>query len=500
MVIATVMLLLFNSTSEGVYSQASSAKAKAEEAAAKAKAKAKAEAAKLAAEKKAAQAAAHHHKPPTKPPVHLGKNVRNYGAVGNGKTDDAPAFKKALAAAGTGGTIYAPGGYTYALAEQIILNSQSLVGDGSTTKLYGSTFVASNPNNSSSNAMIVMNGSGGSVNKVALNCIAPPANAGGMTAFAVASAKNVTISNCQMGPNFYNAVVLLASQTVHVTSNAFTGDNLATSDNVYIISGSNYTVSQNTFVNVNSAVTVASVTNAVFDNNQIQNGNNGTYADFYFIGSGPVTNVEIAGNTMEMLPGSTALANQLCLQAIVANQLSSAVPISGINISNNTIDGGCSFAAVAVQGATGVTINNNKFQNINTNCSNSSTVPGLGAISVGNCGATINGNKFTNVDSCAIAAETLSAAAALQIENNTASNCFIYSKYNAFPRSPAFNVAVINVLPDPIAPANKYQSIVIKDNTYTGGGNPWYFIECKQAGAQESGNTAPPQFPSYYAN
>lgn len=64
-------------------------------------------------------------------------NVRDYGAVGDGVTDDAPAFRAAYAAAIASGSlrcgIYVPGGYNYSIQSYILLDSivpVTFFGDG----------------------------------------------------------------------------------------------------------------------------------------------------------------------------------------------------------------------------------------------------------------------------------------------------------------------------------------------------------------------------------
>jgi hypothetical protein len=62
-------------------------------------------------------------------------NVKDFGASGDGRTDDTPAFAAALSAAGASGAIYAPAG-TYRLTSVVTFGRwQRLVGDGNATVL-----------------------------------------------------------------------------------------------------------------------------------------------------------------------------------------------------------------------------------------------------------------------------------------------------------------------------------------------------------------------------
>src|SRR5210317_1667733 len=58
-------------------------------------------------------------------------NVKDYGAVGDGSTNDAPAFNAAItAAAASNGTVFIPGGATYVLDADIVVPSNvAIIGD-----------------------------------------------------------------------------------------------------------------------------------------------------------------------------------------------------------------------------------------------------------------------------------------------------------------------------------------------------------------------------------
>jgi hypothetical protein len=65
------------------------------------------------------------------------KNVKYYGAVGNGSTDDTAAFQSAVAAMPYGGTLYVPSGW-YKLTDEITLHAGiTVIGDGAGDFAYG---------------------------------------------------------------------------------------------------------------------------------------------------------------------------------------------------------------------------------------------------------------------------------------------------------------------------------------------------------------------------
>src|SRR5665811_50725 len=60
-------------------------------------------------------------------------NVRDYGATGDGVTDDGAAFASAIAATSAGGVMYVPAG-TYKVTRQLTLKSDiTIQGDGPTS-------------------------------------------------------------------------------------------------------------------------------------------------------------------------------------------------------------------------------------------------------------------------------------------------------------------------------------------------------------------------------
>ena len=70
-------------------------------------------------------------------PAATGINVKTaHGAVGNGTTDDGPAIRAAVAAAGVGGTVYFPAGtYRYVSTGALTLNGTKLLGNGQTSSI-----------------------------------------------------------------------------------------------------------------------------------------------------------------------------------------------------------------------------------------------------------------------------------------------------------------------------------------------------------------------------
>lgn len=61
-------------------------------------------------------------------------DIKSYGAVGNGRTDDTRAIRNALTAAAAGGTVYVPAG-TYLTSPLVIRSGVTLFGDGWKSKL-----------------------------------------------------------------------------------------------------------------------------------------------------------------------------------------------------------------------------------------------------------------------------------------------------------------------------------------------------------------------------
>jgi len=71
-------------------------------------------------------------------------SVKSYGAVGDGITNDLPAFNDAVAAASVngGGTVYIPGGYEYKLDGELVISTPGVgvLGDGNSSVILSSTF------------------------------------------------------------------------------------------------------------------------------------------------------------------------------------------------------------------------------------------------------------------------------------------------------------------------------------------------------------------------
>jgi hypothetical protein len=174
-------------------------------------------------------------------------NIKDYGATGDGTTDDTTSVQNAINALATGGTVYCPPG-SYLVTSVNVNPSVSLAGsEGSIIKLSGSGKVSLEDNSSLLN--LVVDGSGTSSldlvrgvdgsNSIVVDGvhIAAAGITNQQTAFRFYSCDDVTVQNCNIEAGYFgiffdtcnrskainNSIVLSATSTVPSNANGSPG-------------------------------------------------------------------------------------------------------------------------------------------------------------------------------------------------------------------------------------------------------------------------------------
>jgi hypothetical protein len=352
-------------------------------------------------------------------------NVENYGAVGNGQTDDTAAFNAALTAASAEGkSVYVPNG-TYDHDGQIsVTGSGGLIGQSSSAVLMATDTAHGGASGDAaeaagySNRAIDITGNGATVENLTLTANSTIPRYGGMEAIAVnIQGSNDTVNGVTVDggtasqSNFTNGVVVnalngnLSNETI--TNNLVENTN---SDYIRIAAWNNNGVNNdvsNVLVQGNMALSTAGA--ALGDDSYSAIGNNGATITNY----DAINNVAIGpkqwGNDFDMegVEGkSEIVANYIDAQgagksAGVVVQVPPTYPgvaTNGLAIADNYFDGDGStnsnFGAVALwNGADNISIANNTFTN-SVGPDISATGSGDSAVQTGN--KDTDGNLTTN--------------------------------------------------------------------------------------------------------
>jgi hypothetical protein len=455
-------------------------------------------------------------------------NVMDYGATGDGQTDDSAAIIKAIQSASARNLgVYFPNG-NYLHMKSLPVNV-SLQGASSWAVL-----IAGDPNNGCG---LVVQGNNLTFTNLAFDDVtyyditknpwqlpfpADPTQGIQTNAITIQSSQSISLNNVWCRDLRSYGLLILQSQNVVVNNfnsggflhrGAGGGIVIANSNNVQVtncqlaingvsISGVQY--SQNLSINHNSfyasAILGLRVKSSQFNYNVFSDQVNGPGLNIEFAW-GPIVDVEIKGNQFSIPPNQPWDPTDQYPYAIVFVNLDyyGAFLFNGIDISDNTIDGVGSEICILFYGVfTNVSIKNNKINHIEQRLGG---YPSAGIVMLNTINAVIAQNTMTDIDGTAITFTEdprFPQTCSVLVSGNTLKNCC---------RS-----AIPNITPPPNAvmqfSAGAYTggNPVFTNNTYLGNddpgggdqGSPDYFIYCDQPGATANGNAAG-TLPSYFA-
>lgn len=177
-------------------------------------------------------------------------NVRDFGATGNGSTDDTAAIQNAIAAAkATGQGVLFPAG-TYLHASRIVANGVALIGVGA-----ASVLVANNPSSSS----VILQGVSPSLQNMIVN--SEPAGGGGFTSdpnratVAVQDSQNFVVQGASIVQGTGRpGVNLIQSAVGQVSGVTFYGHGSGSDIGIAFASCANVSFIGNVFVNEGSGI------------------------------------------------------------------------------------------------------------------------------------------------------------------------------------------------------------------------------------------------------
>lgn len=312
-------------------------------------------------------------------------NVLDFGATGNGSTDDTAAIQAALNSIATSGTVFFPAG-TYIASILSLPKSCSLVGAGyssTTLKLKNNAtsntdFLTTNYQNNVKISDIFFDGNGANQTYVSDN---------GQNAVLVRNSQNVAITNCRFKEWGKDSVLLYSDDpgadpvaNVTITNNVFENPRRA---GVTCISGNDIIIANNHFYGINSygaIVTNAGVTwepDAAADtlNNFIVNGNT-----FVNMRAGcRLTDISAVGPAINNVVVSNNIFKDISEEAaVVAYRLLNA----GITVTSNRFKscGNTSASANFYRNAGGVYFTDTNYAIIEGNSFDQCTSNGYGTV------------------------------------------------------------------------------------------------------------------------
>lgn len=199
-----------------------------------------------------------HHFIPTPPPVQAAPpldNVRDFGAKGDGTTDDTAAINKAVTdAKATGKTVFFPGG-TYFHAGTLTFDGVKVTGVG-----YGSTLKANTAGSAEENTAVILKGASPSLTNLIVSCVGVNDNDDGFPestegCVVVDTATGFTVKNCTLVQgNGMPAVFVTNSSTGSVSANSIDGTGGSQDTGVWVNGSQSITVSNNLMQNENVGV------------------------------------------------------------------------------------------------------------------------------------------------------------------------------------------------------------------------------------------------------
>jgi hypothetical protein len=329
----------------------------------------------------------HHIKAPPQVKATPVNNVRDFGAVGDGVTDDTNAIQNAANnAAATGKGVFFPAG-TYLHAEPITFSGVSVTGVGA-----GSILVANNVNGSA----ITLTDNGVSIQNMVVSTqglVAPIVGAPGTPSanLMVLRATSFTVAhNNFVQGNHFAAVVVQTSSEGSINSNLADGAGDFLDIGVMIQQGVNITVANNLFQNEDLGI-------FIFPSSNPSVGRFDSY--FIAIVSNTIGNVTWPTRTSAIQVYTTAILDiaQNTIQMSTAFNGSSSIQVEGCDqfqIAGNDTWGGTFGMEIGVSGPTGNMVTQNTIHNcggVGIDIGNSGGVPFTSAIQVssnafGECG------------------------------------------------------------------------------------------------------------------
>lgn len=312
-------------------------------------------------------------------------NVLDFGATGNGSTDDTAAIQDALNSIATSGTVFFPAG-TYIATSLSLPKSCSLVGakySSATLKLKNSAtantdFITTNYQNNIEISGIFFDGNGANQSYTADN---------GQNGILVRNSQNVIITECRFKDWGKDGVLLYSDDpatdpvaNVTIANNIFENPRRA---GVTCISGNDIIVSNNQFYGINAhgvVVTNAGITwepNVAADalNNFIINGNT-----FVNMRAGcRLTDISVAGPAINNIIVSNNIFKDISEEsAVVAYRLLNA----GITVTSNRFKscGNVSASANFYRNAGGVYFSDTNYAVIADNSFDGCTSNGYGTV------------------------------------------------------------------------------------------------------------------------
>jgi parallel beta-helix repeat protein len=311
----------------------------------------------------------HIQTPPPVQPVPV-DNVRNFGAVGDGVTDDTNAIQNATNDATSRhiGVFFPPG--TYLHANSITFNGVSVTGSGTASQL-----VSNNPTNCS----VILTGVGPSIQNIVISTqsLTGPPSPAQPTTLTIQNATSFTVSNNTIvqGSNI-TGIFVQTSSVGSINSNVCDGTGNPGNVGILIEEGANITVDNNLLQNEATGIEVRSSLYIAIESNTV--GNVAFPTQVFGIFTNTVVVLDISQNTVQMAnsnPGlpfdNTAIFPELCDQ---------------FAISGNSTWGGFNGIFIGQTGPTGSRVT----QNVIHNCGGS-------GITVDNGGASaiqVTGNAF----------------------------------------------------------------------------------------------------------
>lgn len=280
------------------------------------------------------------------PPVQAAANVnvRDFGATGNGVTDDTGAIQSAIATAkATGQGVLFPAG-TYLHADVITANGVALVGVGGSSVL-----LANNPGASA----VILTGVSPSIQNIVISSV--PAGSGilffqepNRTTLAVRDAQNFVVSGITViqGPG-RPGVYLRQSAIGQVSGVTFNGGGTGLDYGVLVDGCSNVSLIGNLFLNEGIGIQLGGISGSVSQSIAvISNTINGTLSGIF--SPGPINSLSIGQNQIQMLGSGSAIAVSNCNNFFV--------------LSNSTFNGSVGLTAMLSAGQSG-TVSQNVIRN-----------------------------------------------------------------------------------------------------------------------------------------